>query len=75
MFIPFRISTALFNMSLQFALLMIGKCGFGFSFDWDSPSTAPDGSLSVQEALRVVADSIKLLTFSPKWLEHLPFRK
>ncbi|KAG6898860.1 hypothetical protein C0993_003485, partial [Termitomyces sp. T159_Od127] len=57
------------------ALLIIGKCGFGFSFNWSAPPTAPDGNMSVQEALRIVADSHMLAIAAPKWLLSLPFRR
>jgi len=57
------------------ALLIIAKCGFGLSFNWSTPPTAPDGSMSVQEAIRIVATTTNLALFVPKWLLQLPFRK
>ncbi|KAG6850123.1 hypothetical protein H0H93_000745 [Arthromyces matolae] len=61
--------------SQTLALLIIGKCGFGFSFDWTAPPTAPDGSMPIQEALRIVADSNVLMIAAPKWLLNLPFQR
>ncbi|KAG6917128.1 hypothetical protein DXG01_003794 [Tephrocybe rancida] len=63
------------TLTFKLALLIIGKCGFGFSFNWSAPPTAPDGSMSVQEALRIVADSSMLAIAAPKWLLALPFRR
>ncbi|KAG6901989.1 hypothetical protein C0995_005948 [Termitomyces sp. Mi166 len=63
------------KLTFKLALLIIGKCGFGFSFNWSAPPTAPDGSMSVQEALRIVADSHMLAIAAPKWLLGLPFRR
>ncbi|TFK38021.1 cytochrome P450 [Crucibulum laeve] len=63
------------TLTFKLALLIIGRCGFGFSFDWSAPPTAPDGSMSVQEALRVVADSYMISTMTPKWVQNLPFKK
>ncbi|KAG5634271.1 hypothetical protein H0H81_002585, partial [Sphagnurus paluster] len=61
------------KLTFKLALLIIGRCGFGFSFNWEAPPTAPDGSMSVQEALRVVADTHMLMIFAPKWILKLPF--
>ncbi|RDB29811.1 hypothetical protein Hypma_014185 [Hypsizygus marmoreus] len=63
------------RLTFKLAFLILGKCGFGFSFNWSEPPTAPDGSMSVQEALRIVADSHMLALFAPKWLLSLPFRR
>ncbi|KAF8068982.1 cytochrome P450 [Lyophyllum atratum] len=63
------------KLTFKLALLIIGKCGFGFSFNWTTPPTAPDGTMSVQEALRIVADTHMWAIFAPKWLLALPFRK
>ncbi|KAG6829040.1 hypothetical protein H0H87_012773, partial [Tephrocybe sp. NHM501043] len=63
------------KLTFKLALLIIGKCGFGFSFNWTAPPTAPDGSLSVQEALRIVADTHMLAIAVPKWILALPFQK
>ncbi|KAH9478750.1 Cytochrome P450 monooxygenase 124 [Psilocybe cubensis] len=63
------------TLTFKLALLIIGKCGFGFSFDWSSPPRSEDGSLSIQEALRIVADSHMIATFLPKWIQNLPTKK
>ncbi|KAG6812865.1 hypothetical protein H0H92_015793 [Tricholoma furcatifolium] len=63
------------TLTFKLALLIIGKCGFGFSFNWSAPPTAPDGTMSIQEALRIVADSHMLAIAAPKWLLALPFRR
>ncbi|KAH0580883.1 hypothetical protein H2248_012042 [Termitomyces sp. 'cryptogamus'] len=63
------------RLTFKLALLIIGKCGFGFSFNWSAPPTAPDGNMSIQGALRIVADSSMLAVAAPKWLLSLPFRR
>lgn len=60
------------KLSTKLALLVIAKCGFGFSFDWSAPPTGPDGRMSVQEALRVLADSHIIGLLAPDWVRYLP---
>ena len=56
----------------QLAALIIGRCGFGFSFDWLEPARSADGKMTIQHALRVVSESTMVLLFVPKWLQRLP---
>ncbi|KAJ3796245.1 cytochrome P450 [Lentinula aff. detonsa] len=63
------------EITFKLALLIIGSCAFGFSFQWDEPPRTSDGSLSVQEAIRTVADTYMLRVFAPKWVLKLPFKK
>ncbi|KJA20056.1 hypothetical protein HYPSUDRAFT_68834 [Hypholoma sublateritium FD-334 SS-4] len=71
-----RISvSAVQNLTFKLALLIIGKCGFGFSFTWSEPARTSDGRMSVQEALRIVGDTFMIVTFVPKWVQRLPFEK
>ncbi|PPQ65337.1 hypothetical protein CVT26_000052 [Gymnopilus dilepis] len=63
------------KLTFKFALLIIGRCGFGFDFNWFSPPRAADGSMSVLEALRIVGDSYMIAVFLPKWIQNLPFKK
>ncbi|KAJ7590446.1 cytochrome P450 [Mycena floridula] len=62
-------------LTFKVALLIIGTCGFGFSFNWTEPLTTSDGGMSVQESLRIVADTYMLELFLPKWLSVLPIEK
>ncbi|CAA7270196.1 unnamed protein product [Cyclocybe aegerita] len=62
-------------LTFKLALLIIAKCGFGFSFNWEDPPRAADGTMTVQEALRIVADHHMLMIFLPKWIQNLPFKK
>ena len=55
----------------QLALLIIGKCGFGFSFNWLEPPRSADGKMTIQHALRVISDSPAALLFVPRWLQRL----
>ncbi|KAF9493461.1 cytochrome P450 [Pleurotus eryngii] len=60
------------NITFKLATLIIGKCGFGFLFDWTSQAPLPNGSMSIQESIRVVTSNAALMT-SPKWIQKLPF--
>ncbi|CAA7270197.1 unnamed protein product [Cyclocybe aegerita] len=62
-------------LTFKFALLIIAKCGFGLSFNWDQPPRAGDGTMTVQAALRTVIDNHLLMNFLPKWIQNLPFKK
>lgn len=55
----------------QLALLIIGKCGFGFSFNWLEPPRSIDGKMTIQHALRAIADSVAAVLFVPKWIQRL----
>ncbi len=59
----------------QLALLIIGKCGFGFPFTWSEPARTSDGRMSVQEALRINADTFIINTFAPAWTQMLPIKR
>ncbi|KAF8903942.1 cytochrome P450 [Gymnopilus junonius] len=63
------------KFTFKYALLIIGKCGFGFDFNWFSPPKAADGKMSVLESLRVVADTYMIPVFMPKWVLKLPFKR
>lgn len=64
---------------IKLALLVISACGFGISYSWSEPPTSkrPDGTeaMSMQEALRIVSETISLATFAPKWLKALPLKE
>ncbi|KAF4618306.1 hypothetical protein D9613_011546 [Agrocybe pediades] len=62
------------KLTFQLALLIIGKCGFGFSFNWFAPPKSDDGRMSIQEALRIVADTHMAAIFTPKWVQNLPIK-
>ncbi|KAF8637894.1 hypothetical protein AX17_002517 [Amanita inopinata Kibby_2008] len=62
------------KLTFKLALLVIARCGFGFSFDWNTPPQAPNAVMSVQEALRIIVDNTKINVFAP-WLLKLPFEK
>ena len=55
----------------QLALLTIGKCGFGFSFDWAQPPRSADGKMTIQHALHCISDSTTAVLVVPKWLQRL----
>ncbi|KAF8623908.1 hypothetical protein AX15_006138 [Amanita polypyramis BW_CC] len=64
---------AFHDLTYKFALFIIGKCGFGISFNWSSPDKAEDGLMSVQEAVGLMAKNM-LIGLLP-WLMLLPFGK
>ncbi|TFK72490.1 cytochrome P450 [Pluteus cervinus] len=64
--------SAVQSLTFKLALLIIGNCGFGFNFHWHEPPTAPDGSMSIQEALSTVTSWNTLDLFFPKWFTKLP---
>ena len=55
----------------QLALLIIGKCGFGFSFNWLELPRSHDDKMTIQHALRVISASPAVILLIPKWLQHL----
>lgn len=63
------------KLTSKLALLLIAKCGFGLSFNWSAPPKAPNGSMTIQEAIRIVCDTTLLAIIAPKWLLSLPFPK
>ncbi|KJA21399.1 hypothetical protein HYPSUDRAFT_42040 [Hypholoma sublateritium FD-334 SS-4] len=62
-------------LTFKVALLVISKCGFGFSFSWSEPVRTADGRMSLQEAFRVVSETILITSFVPKWVRKLPFKR
>ncbi|KAF8068991.1 cytochrome P450 [Lyophyllum atratum] len=60
------------KLSTKMALLVIAKCGFGFDFDWSAPPTGPDGKMTIQEAVRILADSHAIALMMPDWVRYLP---
>ncbi|EJD08594.1 cytochrome P450 [Fomitiporia mediterranea MF3/22] len=61
--------------TFKLALLIIASCGFGLPFSWDEPPTGSDGSMSLQEALRVASEYNLARTSAPKWFWKLPIKK
>ena len=64
------------NFSLiQLAIFVIAACGFGLPFSWNEPPTGEDGSMSLQESLRLVSDYNLVRTSAPNWFWKLPISK
>ncbi|KAI5123187.1 hypothetical protein M0805_003954 [Coniferiporia weirii] len=61
--------------TFKLALFIIASCGFGLPFDWNEPPSGKRGSMSLQEALRIVSEYNLLRTSAPKWIWWLPFGK
>ncbi|KAF8637877.1 hypothetical protein AX17_002500 [Amanita inopinata Kibby_2008] len=62
------------KLTYKYTLLVLAKCGFGLPSSWSTPPEAVDGSMSVQEAMHIVAGSSMVAVFAP-WLMRLPFAK
>ena len=60
---------------LQLALLITGRCGFGFSFTWLEPPRSADGKMAIQHALHTIVDHFLAVPFVPKWIERLWYVK
>jgi hypothetical protein len=50
----------------------MGACGFGLPFTWTEQPTAAGQKMSLQEALRIVADNLMFAMAAPKWAYHIP---
>ncbi|PAV19758.1 cytochrome P450 [Pyrrhoderma noxium] len=61
--------------TFKFALSIIARCGFGLPFSWDEPIVEKDGSMSLQESLRLVSENNLARTSAPKWFWKLPIQK
>ncbi|KAF8135992.1 cytochrome P450 [Mycena galopus ATCC 62051] len=60
------------TITAKLAFLLISTCGFGFPSTWETPPQAADGGISIQRALKIVAESTIIDTAVPKWLWYLP---
>ncbi|KAJ6470065.1 cytochrome P450 [Mycena vitilis] len=60
------------KITLKLAFLLISTCGFGFASTWDTPPQAAEGGMSIQETLKLVAESNLLELTFPRWLFYLP---
>ncbi|KAJ7266971.1 cytochrome P450 [Mycena haematopus] len=65
------------NLTSKLVFLIMASCGLGFEATWATPPTPnhKHRQISVQEALRIVADTRMLTTAVPKWLLRLPIPK
>ncbi|KAL0565152.1 hypothetical protein V5O48_016876 [Marasmius crinis-equi] len=66
------------GMTYKLALIILGSCGFGLPGSWTEPprtQTDDPKAMTVQYALRTVADSSGLIIFAPEWVKRLPFHR
>ncbi|KAF8644316.1 hypothetical protein AX16_008524 [Volvariella volvacea WC 439] len=56
----------------KLALLVLGNCGFGMSFNWSDPPYGPDGQMSLQEALCTMSERVMAACMAPTWMTYLP---
>lgn len=59
----------------QLALIIIGKCGFGFSFNWFTPPKSHAGKMPAQKALEIATKTYMFALFLPKWIKNLPIKR
>ncbi|KAK7034559.1 hypothetical protein VNI00_012406 [Paramarasmius palmivorus] len=63
------------SITYKLALILVGTCGFGLPGSWSEPPRTQDSnSMTVQGALRLIADSVTFTLFAPKWLKALPLK-
>ncbi|KAG7441096.1 cytochrome P450 [Guyanagaster necrorhizus] len=65
---------AIQRITFKLALSVIAMCGFGISFDWKEPSRSENGTMSIQEAFRIISDTGTFAVFAPKWVKRLPLK-
>ncbi|KAF5343692.1 hypothetical protein D9757_014535 [Collybiopsis confluens] len=65
--------SAVQDLTFKFALILIGKCAFGFSLNWNDPPRASGGGMSIQETMGIVTSTYMLRIFAPRWVRWLPF--
>jgi len=58
-------------LTSKLALLIIGKCGFGFPFNWLEPPRSVDGKMTIQHAFRTISESFVAVLFVPRWFKRL----
>lgn len=59
------------TLTFKLALHILGRCAFGFPTDWPMPVMS-DGSMSLQEAFRIVTDTATFAVLFPSWVYKLP---
>jgi len=60
------------KITLKLAFLLISTCGFGFPSTWATPPRAVDGGMPIQEAIKIVAETVHISMALPEWLWYLP---
>lgn len=63
------------KLTFKLALLIIGRCGFGFDFTWFDPPKNADGTMTIQETLRIVTSTHLQAIILPEWIRKLPFKR
>ena len=62
-------------LTKKLALFVISGCGFGLPGDWNEAPASKDGSMSLQEALRLTSEWNFMRTMAPKWVWRLPIKQ
>ncbi|KAG6913368.1 hypothetical protein DXG01_007321 [Tephrocybe rancida] len=60
------------DFNTKIALPVIAKCGFGLPVEWSTPPVGPNGKITVQETVRILADSHIVALLMPRWVKSLP---
>ncbi|KIK52840.1 hypothetical protein GYMLUDRAFT_49679 [Collybiopsis luxurians FD-317 M1] len=66
--------SAVQGLTFKLALILIGKCAFGFPLSWNDPPRTSDGGMSIQETMQIVTETYMLRVFAPKWVLSLPLK-
>ncbi|KAJ7085560.1 cytochrome P450 [Mycena epipterygia] len=60
--------------SSKFALIIIGRCGFGQPMPWKTAPNASGIQMTLSEAIRIVSRSTIARLVTPRWVYRLPIR-
>ncbi|KAJ7760008.1 cytochrome P450 [Mycena metata] len=61
--------------SSKFALIIIGRCGFGQPMPWKSAPDASGIQMTLSEAIGIVSRSTIARLVTPRWVYRLPIRR
>ncbi|KAG8774819.1 hypothetical protein FRC20_004197 [Serendipita sp. 405] len=64
------------KMTGRFTLCVILSCGFGIKLGWDEKvHVKKDDPLTLDDGIHLQGSNILLVTYAPKWILNLPFKK
>ncbi|KAF8145335.1 cytochrome P450, partial [Mycena galopus ATCC 62051] len=67
--------SAINRITSRFALIIIGRCGFGEPMSWTTVAAAPESGMSFGEALSIVSATSLARLVIPRWMYSLPIRR
>ena len=64
------------DVTIQFALCVIGSCAFGLPFTWERAKERESDAMSVQEGMHWVTEWTALVSNTPRWFyDYIPNKK